>query len=102
LLSPAQNAVVAALFTFVHMHPGAAQVRVGKITEFAKESLKTSGEGFRLTPRKLTGILASFGFGEIHRSSPGSQRAIDQEAVQKIHRLALQHNVMLVDKEGLG
>ena len=101
LLSPAQNAVVAALFKFVHLYPEAGHVQVGKIAEFANESLKASGERFGLTPRKLSGILANLGFGEILRSSRGSQRILDQEAVRKIHRLARDHNITVVDNQGL-
>jgi hypothetical protein len=102
LLSPVQHAVVAALFKFVHLCPEAGRVQVGKIAEFANESLKGSGERFGLTPRKLSGLLASLGFGEILRSSRGSQRILDQEAIRKIHRLARDHNITVVDNQGLG
>jgi hypothetical protein len=101
LLSPAQHAVVAALFKFVHLCPEAGHVQVGKIAEFANESLKASGEKFGLTPRKLTGLLASLGFADAMRSSRGSQRALDQEAVRKIHLLARDHNITVVDQQAL-
>jgi hypothetical protein len=101
LLSPAQHAVVAGLFSFVHLYPAAGYAQVAKIAEFANESLKASGERFELTPRKLTTILASLGFGEILRSSRGSQRALDQEAIRKIHILARNNDITLVNKQAL-
>jgi hypothetical protein len=101
LLSPAQDAVVAALFKFVHLYPEAGCVQVGKIAKLTNESLKASGERFELTPRKLTGLLASLGFGDIMRSGRGSQRVLDQEAVRKIHILARDHDITVVDQQGL-
>ena len=101
LLSSSQHAVVAALFKFIHLYPEAGQVQVAKIAEFANESLKASGERFELTPRKVSVILESLGFGDIHRSSRGSQRTLNQEAIQKIHRLTRDHSVGVIDKQDL-
>ena len=101
LLSPSQHAVVAALFSFVHLFPEAGKVQVGQIAEFANESLKASGERFGLTPRKVSVILESLGFGEIHRSNRGSERTLNQEAIQKIHRLTRDHSVGVIDKQDL-
>jgi hypothetical protein len=58
-------------------------------------------ERFGLTPRKLTGLLASLEFGDIMRSSRGSQRTLDQEAIRKIHILTRDHNITMVNQLGL-
>jgi hypothetical protein len=101
LLSPAQQAVTAGLFEFVHLYPDASAFQVGKIAEIANKDLRASGERFKLADRKLTGILDSLGFGEIVRSSRGSLRALEREGVQKIHKLAWDHNITILGLQDL-
>jgi hypothetical protein len=101
LLSPALQAVIAALFEFIHLWPDAGDVRVGKLAELANESLRVDGERFKLTPRKVSNLLASLGFSDRIRSSQGSLRRLDQEMVRRIHVLARDHNIMLPDLPSL-
>jgi len=97
LLSPAQNAVIIALFAFVHLSPEAGHVRVGRIAELANQSLHAAGEKFKLTPRKVAGLLAALGLSDRTRSSRGSMRGVDQETVSRIHRLVRDHRVAVLE-----
>jgi hypothetical protein len=93
LLSPTQAAVVAALFEFVHGWPESGHVQVSFVAGLANRILGTSGERFKLNPRKTSDVLASLGFGHRERSSRGSFRCLDQETLGRIHKLKRDHGV---------
>lgn len=101
LLSPAQAAVVAALFEFIHLWPDIGHVQVGTVAVRANEILATTGERFRISPRKTSDVLASLGFGYRERSNRGSLQYLDLETIAKIHKLKHDHGVQLRGVEGL-
>jgi hypothetical protein len=93
LLSPAQWAVLAALFEFVHLRTDAGYVQVSAVADLANQVLGRAGERFKLNPRKASDVLASLGFSYRERSSQGSRLCLDQEIVAKIHMLKRNHGV---------
>jgi hypothetical protein len=93
LLSPAQWAVLAALFEFVHLRTDAGYVQVSAVADLANQVLGRAGERFKLNPRKASDVLASLGFSYRERSSQGSRLCLDQEIVAKIHKLKRNHGV---------
>ncbi len=93
LLSPAQSAVVAALFELVHLPAKVGFVQVGVVAGLANQILDAMGERFKLNPRGTSSILASMGFTQRDRSNRGSLMPLDKETVAKIHRLKRRHNV---------
>ncbi len=93
LLSPAQSAVVGALFEFVHVSNEVGYVRVGAVADQANRILDATGERFKVNPRKTSDLLASLGFSYRERSSRGSLVCLDQEVVSKVHKLKRNHDV---------
>ena len=101
LLSPAQSAVVAALFEFVHHPANVGFVQVGLVAELANRVLGAKGERFKLNPRATSSILTTIGFSDRGRSNQGSLLRFDKATVGKIHRLKRNHDVQWPESERL-
>ena len=93
LLSPAQAAVVGALFGIVHLSTGGGYVLVGVVSNQANRILDAAGERFKVNPRKTSDLLASLGFRSDGRSNRGSRLCLDRETVARIHKLTRDHGV---------
>jgi hypothetical protein len=87
LLSPAQTAVVAALFEFAHIYPDLPDLLIGEVAKRANKKLASARERLQLSPRKTSELLAILGFDYRKRSSRGSLLELDRAAVAKIHKL---------------
>jgi hypothetical protein len=101
LLSPAQSAVVAALFELVHLPAKVGFVQVRVVDDLANQILDATGERFQSNPRGTSSILASMGFSERGRSNRGSLVPLDKQTVTKIHRLRRRHDVQWPESETL-
>jgi hypothetical protein len=101
LLSPAQSAVVAALFEFAHHPVNAAFVQIMQVAKLATQILHLTGERFVLSPRETSSILASMGLSERGRSNRGSHVNLDKKTISKIHKLKRLHDVQWPESESL-
>ncbi len=101
LLSPAQAAVAAALFEFIHIWPEAGYIQVATVSDLANRILDAAGERFELNPRKCSSLLANLGFGNRDRSSRGSLRCLDKNAITRIHQLKRNHGNEWVESAAL-
>jgi hypothetical protein len=101
LLSPAQSAVIGALFEIIH-HPGnVGFVQVGVVSDLANRILAATGERLELNPRGTSDIMTGMGFSRRNRSSQGSLVPLDKESVAKIHRLKRKHDVQWPESKSL-
>src|SRR6266851_8352548 len=62
-LPPPENAVLTALFSQIHQEDYNAALVIKNLTAKVNEILEANSERFRLSPRKVGAVLATFGFG---------------------------------------
>jgi len=87
-LDPAQNAVLRALFSLIHLEEGISSVRVGNLTCIVNLFLDRAGENLRLLPRKVGAVLTSLGVGTRTRTNSGWALSVNLQDAEKLHQLA--------------
>jgi hypothetical protein len=87
-LDPAQNAVLRALFSVIHLHEDFSFIRVGDLTHMVNLFLDRKGENLRLLPRKVGAVLTSLGLATRTRTNSGWTIRVNYEDVEKLHQLA--------------
>jgi len=86
-LSTVQNAIVAALFRFIHETPNSQAALVGGIGWTANQALAEAKERVRLSPKGAGGLLSSLGFARRVRTNRGSAVLLDLNLRKEVHRL---------------
>jgi hypothetical protein len=94
-LPPPENAVLTALFAQIHQEANTGRVVIKNLTTKVNEILETSGERFRLSPRKVGSVLATFGVGWKVRTNIGWTILLDQPEQARIHKLVRSHGLDL-------
>src|SRR5207237_8771852 len=70
-LPPPESAVLAALFNLAHRNASSEEIFVGQFATEVNLLLAAGRERMRLTPRRIGGVLSSFGLGQRCRSKHG-------------------------------
>jgi hypothetical protein len=83
--SPAQAAVLCALFVSVHFRNPLAMYPVSHVTNLANLSLAPQNEKRRLTPHAVGRLLTSLGFANRTRKNNGCCLIVDNELRRKVH-----------------
>ena len=87
-LDPAQNAVLRALFSLVHVREDFSSIRVGDLTRIVNLFLDRAGENLRLLPRKVGAVLTSLGVATRTRTNSGWALSVNRQDAEKLHQLA--------------
>jgi hypothetical protein len=94
-LPPPENAVLTALFSQIHQEAYAGHVLIKNLTTKVNEILGTSGERFRLSPRKVGAVLATLGVGWKKRTNIGWEIILDRPEQVTVHKLVKSHGLDL-------
>jgi hypothetical protein len=94
-LPPPENAVLTAVFTQIHREAYAGHVLIKDLTTKVNEILETSGERFRLSPRKVGAVMATLGFGWKRRTNIGWTIHLDWADQVGVHKLVNRHGMDL-------
>jgi len=87
-LDPAENAVLRALFSVIHLQEDFSSIRVGDLTNMVNLFLDRTGENLRLLPRKVGAILTSLSLATRTRMNTGWAISLDRQDAEKLHQLA--------------
>src|SRR6266478_7490428 len=87
-LDPAQNAVLRALFSAIHLHEDFSSIRVGDLTHMVNLFLDRAGENLRLLPRKVGAVLTSLCLATRTRTNSGWAISVSRQDAEKLHQLA--------------
>jgi len=87
ILPPAQSAVLAALFTLIHLSTDCDCITVGSLGRFVNKFLKEVGERITLQPRKTGAVLTSLGISSRERTNQGWKITLDHATRLRIHNL---------------
>jgi hypothetical protein len=94
-LPPPENAVLTALFSQIHQEAYTGGVLIKNLTTKVNEILETSGERFRLSPRKVGAVMATLGFGWKRRTNIGWTILLDRAEQVRVHKLVDSHGMDL-------
>jgi hypothetical protein len=92
-LPPPENAVLTALFSQIHQKAYTGSVLIQNLTTKVNEILGKSGERFRLSPRKVGAVLATFGVGWKKRTNIGWMIVLDRREQVTVHKLVKSHGL---------
>ena len=81
-----QAAVLQTLFVGIHVLSGKGTMTVSNLTFGVNSVLRSAGEGFRISPRRVGAALTSFGLTDRQRTNTGWGLLLDRKA-QNIHEL---------------
>ena len=87
-LDPAQNAVLRALFSVIHVREDFSSILVGDLTQMVNSFFDRKGENLRLLPRKVGAVLSSLHLATRTRTNSGWAIRVNRQDVEKIHQLA--------------
>ena len=87
-LDPAQNAILRALFSVIHLEEDFSSIRVGDLTHMVNLFLDRAGENLRLLPRKVGAVLTSLGVATRTRTNSGWAISVNRQDAEKLHQLA--------------
>jgi hypothetical protein len=87
-LDPAQNAVLRALFSVIHLREDFSSIRVGDLTHMVNLFLDRKRENLRLLPRKVGAVLSSLGLDTRARTNSGWAIRVNHQDAEKLHQLA--------------
>ena len=87
-LDPAQNAVLRALFSVIHLQEDFSSIRVGDLTHMVNLFLDRAGENLRLLPRKVGAVLTSLCLATRTRTNSGWAISVSRQDAEKLHQLA--------------
>ncbi len=94
-LPPPENAVLTALFAQIHQEAHTGRVLIKNLTTKVNEILETSGERFRLSPRKVGAVMAILGFSWKRRTNIGWMIILDRADQVRVHKLVKSHGMDL-------
>jgi hypothetical protein len=95
-LPPPENAVLTALFAQIHQGAtDTGRVLIMNLTTKVNEILETSGERFRLSPRKVGAVMTTLGFSRKTRSNIGWVVLLDRADQVRVHKLVKSHGMDL-------
>ena len=86
-LSPAHNAVLAALFWHIHVRGQKECIGIGSFCQFVNDFIRMSGERFALAPRKAGSVLSSLGFTFRERTNRGWRIWLSSADRARVHKL---------------
>jgi hypothetical protein len=92
-LSPAEHAVLAALFQSAHMPQHRGEIFLSDLTLEVNRALRAEGEHLRLGPRQVGPILSGFGFTRRHRVPKGKNLVLGNDDYRRLHEMSRQYNV---------
>lgn len=92
-LSRFQAAVLQTLFLGIHMPSEKGTMAVSRLTSGVNSSLRSAGEGFRVSPRRVGAALTSFGLTDRQRTNTGWVVTLDRKAQELIHELIATYGV---------
>jgi hypothetical protein len=93
LLHPAQNAVLLALYSIIHLRKDYIEIQTADLTNTVNYYLGIAGESLRLRPRKVGAVLTSLGFSNRERTNAGWILFLGRGDAEKLHRLAERHGI---------
>lgn len=94
-LPPPESAVLTALFSQIHQEAHTGLVLIKNLTNKVNEILETLGERFRLSPRKVGAVMATFGFGWKRRTNAGWVVLLNEAEQVRVHNLVDSHGLDL-------
>jgi hypothetical protein len=94
-LPPPENAVVTALFSQIHQEAYNGALVINDLATKVNRILETSGERFRLSPRKAGAVLATLGLGWKKRTNIGWTILLDRADQVRVHKLVDRHGMDL-------
>jgi len=95
-LPPPENAVLTALFAQIHQGAtDTGRVLIKNLTTKVNEILETSGERFRLSPRKVGAVMAILGFCWKIRTNIGWVIVLHRADQVRVHKLVKTHGMDL-------
>jgi hypothetical protein len=92
-LSACQAAVLQTLFIGMHQLSGDGTMLVSELTSGVNSVLRTAGEGFRISPRKVGAVLTSLGLTDRQRTNTGWRLMLDRKTQKHIHELFAAYGV---------
>jgi hypothetical protein len=87
-LDLAQNAVLRALFSVIHLREDFCSIRVGDLTHMVNLFFDRQEENLRLLPRKVGAVLTSLDLATRKRTNSGWDIRVTRQDAEKIHQLA--------------
>jgi hypothetical protein len=100
-LSPEQDAVLSALYSYIHKRKEFGSVQTRDLTEMVNIYLERAGERLRLQPRKVGAVLTSLGFTDRCRTKSGWVVWVNREDAEKLHELADNYGIDKLDERSL-
>ena len=92
-LDPAQNAVLRALFSVIHIQEDFFSIGVGNLTNLVNLFLDRAGENLRLLPRKVGAILTSLSLATRTRTNSGWAISVSRQDAERLHQLAARYGI---------
>ena len=87
-----ESAVLTTLFSHIHQKAYTENVLVNNLTIKVNEILKTSGERFRLSARKVGAVVSTFGFWK-KRTNTGWSVLLERATQVRVHKLVQRHGI---------
>jgi hypothetical protein len=102
-LSACHAAVLVTLFIAIHSLSEKGTMAVNNLTSAVNNILRSNGDGFQISPRKVGAALTSLGLTDRRRTNTGWHLVLDRMAQERIHELiaayGVDNNLGQVDRE---